>query len=46
MASNTDIDPRDGFPSFVKTWRQMYTFVIGSLLLVMMALYLFMQYFK
>ena len=42
---NNDSAP-DGLPPFVKTWRQMYAFVIGFLVLVMLLLYLFMQYFK
>ena len=43
MSSNAS---HDGLPPFVKTWRQMYAFVIGTLVSVILLLYLFMQYFK
>jgi hypothetical protein len=39
-------NPHDGLPPFVKSWRQMYFFVVGSLVFVMVALYVFMKYFE
>ena len=45
MTSNSD-SPRDGLPPFVKTWPQMYAFVVGFLVLVIVLLYLLMRYFQ
>ncbi|WP_460674127.1 hypothetical protein [Larkinella ripae] len=33
-------------PSFVRSWRQLYLLVIGSLLLEIILFYWFMQYFS
>ncbi len=35
----------EGLPPFVKTWPQMYTIVIGTLVLLILFFYAIMQYF-
>ena len=36
----------EGLPPFVSTWRQMYTIVIGTLILMIVLFYAFMIHFQ
>ncbi|HEV7349905.1 hypothetical protein [Telluribacter sp.] len=36
----------DGLPPFVKTWPQLYTIVIATLVLMIVLFYLFMTHFQ
>ncbi|WP_169720083.1 hypothetical protein [Dyadobacter alkalitolerans] len=37
---------RDGLPPFVKSWKQLYQLLIGTLILLIVLFYLFMKHFQ
>ncbi|WP_207506811.1 hypothetical protein [Telluribacter humicola] len=41
-----DQHEQDGLPPFVKSWPQMYTLIIGVLVLQIVLFYLFMTHFQ
>lgn len=45
MKENSPLN-RDGLPPFVKTWKQMYIILTGTLFLLITLFYLFMNHFQ
>ncbi|WP_188584495.1 hypothetical protein [Dyadobacter sediminis] len=45
MKENSPLN-RDGLPPFVKTWKQMYILLTGTLFLLIALFYLFMNHFQ
>ncbi|MCF2487347.1 hypothetical protein [Dyadobacter sp. CY347] len=37
---------RDGLPPFVRSWKQLYQLLIGTLILLIVLFYLFMKHFQ
>lgn len=46
MVKQDDFDNRDDLPPFFKSWKGLYLFVLGHLVFLMAAFYLFTKFFE
>ena len=46
MSDNPTPNDTEGLPPFIKSWRQMYAIVIGTLIVLMVLFYALMHYFE
>jgi len=46
MSDNPIPNETEGLPPFIKSWRQMYGIVIGTLAVLMLLFYAMMRYFE
>lgn len=46
MMDSQQPNETEGLPPFIKSWRQMYRIVIGTLLVLMALFYVMMKYFE